>query len=183
MKHLRAVVALLFPLAGLLAVGCEKPNDLPRLQDEAVATGRIFQHRLDELSHRAAAIGPRVSALPSDLPDAAQARRLHQQALSTIEDRRRDLQQLPLGVQAGIQAGSPGELMRLIDRTRDAQERSATEVTAELSAVESWVALAEQRQGAPGPGAAPPAPDPHDRPHGTRAPAPGGGESSSRRPP
>jgi hypothetical protein len=168
-KPLRVLVLLFVPLAGLLAVGCEKPNDLPRLQDEAVATAKIFQHRLDELSHRAAAIGPRVSALPSDLPDAARARRLHQQALSTIEERRRDLQQLPLGVQAGMKAGSPDELVRLIDRTRDAQERSATEATAELSAVESWVALAEQRQPAPPPGGAHEA---DDRPQGSQAPAP-----------
>ncbi|HSS02319.1 MAG TPA: hypothetical protein VLM79_34910 [Kofleriaceae bacterium] len=158
-------------LAGLLAVGCEKPNDLPRLQDEAVATAKILQHRLDELSHRAAAIGPRVAQLPSDLPDAAHARRLHQQALTTIEERQRDLQQLPRGIQAGMKAGSPEDLMRLIDRTREVQERSATEASAELSAVESWVALAEQRQSAPAPGAAPSSHEADDRPQGSQAPA------------
>jgi hypothetical protein len=172
-KPLRGVlVALVVLLAGLLAAGCEKPNDLPRLHDEATATAKIFQHRLDELAHRASAIGPRVSALPSDLPDAARARQLHQQALTTIEERRRDLQQLPLGVQAGIKAGSPRDIMRLIDRTREVQEMSATEATAELSAVESWVALAEQRQAAPRAAAAPSTQEADDRPQGSQATAP-----------
>ena len=148
----------------LVASGCEKPNDLPRLQDEAVATAKVYQQRLDELALRATALGPRVVALPSDMPDTTRARQLYQQALSTIEAHRRELQQeLPLGVQAGMKSGNPLELIQLIDRIRENQEHGATEATAELSAVESWVAIAEQRQYAPrSAAAAPPATD--DRP-------------------
>ena len=170
--HVTVVVRLALGLVVcLLWAGCEKPNDLPRLQDDALATARILQQRLDELSHRAAAIGPRVARLPGDLPDIARVRQLQQQALSTIEERRRDLQQLPIAVQAGIKAASPADLMWLIDRTRETQERSATEATAELSAVESWVALAEQRQTAPGAPTAAAAREPDDRPQGSQAPA------------
>jgi hypothetical protein len=150
-------------VALLAASGCQKPNDLPRLQDEAVATAKILQHRIDELSHRAAALGPRVAALTPDVPDGATARRLYQQALATIEARRRDLQQqLPTGLQLAMKNGIPDELAQLIDRLRETQERSATEADSALSAVDSWLTIAEQRQLAPR-SAARAAPDPGDR--------------------
>ncbi|HEY0992916.1 MAG TPA: hypothetical protein VGD80_37940 [Kofleriaceae bacterium] len=60
-------------------------------------------------------------------------------------------------------SGNPEELTQLIDRVRQTQERSATEAASALSAVESWLAIAEQRQGAPRASAAPSAPDPGDR--------------------
>jgi hypothetical protein len=168
------VVALVALLASLAVAACEKPNDLPRLQDEAVATAKLYQQRLDELSHRAAAIGPRVAALASDAPDGARARQAYQQALATIEDRRRDLrQQLPPAVQAAMKSGNPEELARLIDRLREVQEHSATEATSKLSAAESWVAIAEQRQSAPRAAAPPSASEPpeaDDRPSGSPAP-------------
>jgi len=169
-NSLRGVV-LVTLLALLVASGCEKPNDLPRLQDEAVATAKIYQRRLDELSHRAAVVGPRVAALPADAPDATRARQIYQQAVSTIDERRRELQQqLPLGVQAGMKSGNPDELARLIDRTRESQGRAVIEATAGLSAVESWIAIAEQRQIAPRAAAAPSAREPDDRPSGSQAP-------------
>jgi hypothetical protein len=137
-------------VAVLAASGCQKPNDLPRLQDEAVATAKIFQHRVDELSHRAAALGPRVAALTADVPDGDTARGLYRQALATIEARRRDLQQqLPLGLEMAKKNGNPEEYTQLIDRLRETQEASATEADSALSAVESWLAIAEQRQLAP----------------------------------
>jgi hypothetical protein len=152
-------------LVALLAwSGCEKPNDLPRLQDEALATAKICQQRIDELSQRAAVLGPRVAALAADVRDNTTARELYKQAVAAIEARRRDLQvQLPSGIQAGMTSGNPEELTRLIDRVRQTQERSATEAASALSAVESWLAIAEQRQGAPRASAAPSAPDPGDR--------------------
>ena len=173
MNSLRGVVlvTLLALLVASVASGCEKPNDLPRLQDEAVATAKIYQRRLDELSHRAAVVGPRVAALPADAPDATRARQIYQQAVSTIDERRRELQQqLPLGVQAGMKSGNPDELARLIDRTRESQGRAVIEATAGLSAVESWIAIAEQRQIAPRAAAAPSAREPDDRPSGSQAP-------------
>jgi hypothetical protein len=158
-KSLRGCVLV----ALLAASGCEKPNDLPRLQDEAVATAKILQHRIDELSHRAAVLGPRVGALTGDVPDGTTARRLYQQALATIEARRGDLQQqLPIGIEAAKKSGSPEEFIHLIDRLRETQEGSATQVDSALSAVESWLAIAERRQLAPR-SATRAAPDPGDR--------------------
>lgn len=153
-------------VASLAATGCEKPNDLPRLQDEALATAKIYQQRLDDLARRATALGPRVAALPSDAPDSARARQIYQQALATLEEHRRDLQKVPQDVQSGTKSGNPDELARLIDHTRETQDRAATEASAEISAVESWVAIAEQRHGAPH--AAAPS---DDRPSGSQAPA------------
>jgi len=169
LRHACRVKALCgFLLVALMAAsGCEKPNDLPRLQDEAVATAKILQQRLDELSQRAAALGPRVSALTPDVADSATARGLYKQATAAIEARRRDLvQQLPLGIEAAMKNGKPDDFIQLIDRLKQTQERSATDVDSALSAVESWLTIAE-RQDAPraaaAGGARPSAPDPGDR--------------------
>jgi hypothetical protein len=52
---------------------------------------------------------------------------------------------------------NPEELQKLIDATREHFETGVIEATSELSAVESWLAVAEQRRSAP---AAPPVPEP-----------------------
>ena len=138
-----------------------------------MATAKILQHRIDELSHRAAVLGPRVGALTAGAPDGATARGVYQQAVATIDERRKDLQQqLPRGIEAAKQSGKPEDFVQLIDRLRETQEASATRVDSALSAVESWAAIAEQRQLAPRSAAARTEPDPTDQ-------APGGSGSQA----
>jgi hypothetical protein len=140
---LRAVVVLTV----LAAVGCEKTNDLPRMHDEVLATRTAYQQRFDELARRAEALRQRTAALP---PDALRdATGVFRHATGTIEEYRRNLQQVPTMAEAGVKSGDPGQLEKLIDSMRERFEHGMTEVTAELSAVESAIALAEQRQTAP----------------------------------
>jgi hypothetical protein len=139
-NHLRLVV-----LSVLLAA-CEKPNDVPRMQDEALALAKSYQDRFDDLAHRAQAIHPeRLASLD--------AQRTYQQASSRLIRSRNDLRQVPLSVRAGAQH-APEEMQKLIDSMRERFEGAVIQANAELDAVESAVAMTEQRPGsAPAPAA------------------------------
>jgi hypothetical protein len=141
-NHLR-LVAL-----SILLAACEKPNDIPRMQDEALALAKSYQDRFDDLAHRAQAIHPeRLTSLD--------AQRAYQQASSRLIRSRNDLRQVPLAVQAGVKSG-PEELQKLIDSMRERFEGAVIQANDELDAVESAVALAEQHPaGAPAPTPAP----------------------------
>jgi alkanesulfonate monooxygenase SsuD/methylene tetrahydromethanopterin reductase-like flavin-dependent oxidoreductase (luciferase family) len=158
-NNFRAFVC--FPLLALIAVfGCEKANDVPRLKDEAMATAKNYQQRFDELAHRAEALSQRGSALPPDTLNSANAQRIYRQAQSRLEDYRRSLQQAPTSVEAGVKSGNPEELHKLIASLHERFGDGVVETTAQLSAVESWIATAEHRQPAPRVAPAQPAPEP-----------------------
>ena len=152
------VFFLLFTL--IAASGCEKTNDVPRLKDEALATAKDYQQRFDELAHRADVIGRRGNTLPPDTLNSADAQRVYRQAQAKLEEYRRNLQQAPTLVEAGVKSGRPEELHKLIDSLHDRFEDGVVETTSQLAAVESWIAAAELRQGAPRIAPAPPAPEP-----------------------
>ena len=162
----RAVIKLrctvLFTL--LAASGCEKSNNVPGLQEEALATARAYQGRFEELAHRAEALGRRGSSFPPDTRNTADAQRAYRHALSTIDEQSRYLRQIPVRVQAGVKSGDPEELEKLIDEQRQRLEVRLTEANAEITAVESWIGLADQaqatRRAAGAPAAAPPPPAP-----------------------
>jgi hypothetical protein len=137
--------------------GCDKTSDLPRLQDEALATAKIYQQRFDELAHRADALAPHAAALPAGAPRSAPAELAYRQAVDAIKERRNDLQQVPAAVQSASKSGDPEDLMKLIDGLRARSERSVTEVTTELSIYEGWIATAERWQGTPAAAPAEPA--------------------------
>ncbi|HEX4422216.1 MAG TPA: hypothetical protein VH165_30095 [Kofleriaceae bacterium] len=162
MTHLRRpplIASVLVP--GLLAAGllgaCDKPNDLPHLQDEATTAAKSYQDRFDDLGRRARAI--HGEALSGD------TQRVYQQAISTLSRYRNDLRQIPLRIQAGARSGPPEELQKLIDEMHERDvhrhgfEGAVIEVNAELTAVESQIALADQRpHGEPAPTPAAPRP-------------------------
>jgi hypothetical protein len=159
--HLRRpplIASVIVP--GLLAAGllgaCDKPNDLPHLQDEATTAAKSYQERFDDLARRARAI--HGETLSSD------TQRVYQQAISTLSRYRNDLRQIPLRIQAGARSGPPEELQKLIDEMQERFEGGVIEANAELTAVESQIALADQRpHGAPAPApAAPAAPQPSE---------------------
>lgn len=168
---LRTIVSVtVFPamlLAALVASGCEKTNDLPRLQDEALATAKDYQQRFDELSHRAAALGQRGNALPPETLNSADARRVFQQALVTIDDHRRDLQKVPAAVKAAVASGNPEALHKIIGEVHEHFEDGVTKASAQLAAFEGWLWMAEQWQNVPRTPAPPADTDTDD-------PAPGG---------
>jgi hypothetical protein len=141
------VVALLalFPLA---AAGCEKVNDVPRMQDEALEVAKSYRGRLDELAHRA-------DAIRFDRLRTADAKLTYKEARIALDRARTELQRLALTIPDKAKAGTPEDLQRLIDTARERLELGVTDATSKLSAVESSLAMAEH----PGDGR-PPAPPP-----------------------
>jgi hypothetical protein len=157
-SNFRAVVFL--PVLALLAVsGCEKTNDLPRLQEEAQATLASYQLRAEELVQRANAVAQRFAALPRDAPDPDHATMIAQrtflQARAVLERTRITLRQVPKRVEDEVKAGKTDELGKLVSGLHDELEISMREANGELSAIESWVAIAEQRKSAVPSAAAP----------------------------
>jgi len=156
-SNFRAVVSV--PVLVLLAVsGCERTNDLPRLQDEVLATQTRYQARTDELVQRANAVAQRFAALPRDLPDTMVAQRTFLQARAALDRTRMRLRQVPQQVQAGVKAGKTEELDKLIGSLHQELDAAMREATGELSAIESWVAIVEQRRSSAPTAPAPAAP-------------------------
>ncbi|HEX3761116.1 MAG TPA: hypothetical protein VHW23_20615 [Kofleriaceae bacterium] len=125
---------------GLAAAGCDRPNDQPVLQQELLATAKAYERRLDELSDRAGDLDRRRQAVPHDTLDAAAAEHELGQARSAIEDRRSYLR----GVRSRL-AGRPGsvvELRALLDELRARLDTGIVEATADLGAVDGWLASA-----------------------------------------
>jgi hypothetical protein len=146
-SNFRAVVFL--PVLALLAVsGCEKTNDMPRLQDEALATQASYQARAEDLVQRANAVAQRFAALPHDAPNNMIAQRTFLQARAVIERTRFTLRQVPKQVEDDVKAGKTDELGKLVGSLHDELEIAMREAGSELAAVESWVAIAEQRKSA-----------------------------------
>jgi len=151
--HLRSAV-LAFVLA---ASACDKPNDLPRMQDELAASVKAYRARFDELKRRADAIEPRTHALPQDTA-AASALHTLGVARTTIDQSLSHLQQVPTMLNA---KDARSLLQAWLDDKRHELEAGVIEAASEIEAVESWTAVAEQRAGAPQPAvAAPPDPEP-----------------------
>jgi len=144
-------------LALAAAAGCEKTNDIPRLQEEAVATAKSFQERFDELAHRAEAIGKRARALPPSSQTNGNAGRLFGLAVRAITESRQALSRVQAEVKEDVDKGAPEALLKRIDELRETKEKAIIEATGDLAAVESWVAFTEQHPDAPAP---PPSPEP-----------------------
>jgi hypothetical protein len=154
-KSLRIILSsrLAIHLAAYLAValavtGCEKTNDLPRLQEEALATANRYQERLDELSRRILLAGQRAGAM-RDAIDAPNAARVYQKARASLERSRNDLRQVPTWVQNAAKEGKQDELRKIIAELHERVDETMQEAAAGIDAVESWLAISEQRKSAP----------------------------------
>jgi DNA polymerase III alpha subunit len=182
--HPRAVrFTLLATLLGTLIAtsGCEKANDVPRLQDEARATAKAYQERFDELSRRAERISKRGNTLRADAAHSADAQRVYREAVTTLEDNRRILQGLPTRIQAGATPEDPDALPKLIDSVRERLEHSVIQINADLDAVESWIDIATRQQGSRStPPPAPAAPSPAGSTVPAGGPQPTGSDAATR---
>jgi hypothetical protein len=152
---------VLVVLAGLglaAAPGCDRPDDRPALQQEVLATAKEYDRRLDELAERADELDHRLASRPHDPPhatlDRAAAEHHLARARSAIQDRRGYL----TAVRARLgKPGSVPELHALVDEMRARLGDGVVEATADLAAVEGWIAAAAQAERG---GAQPPAADP-----------------------
>jgi hypothetical protein len=146
------VLVAVFAVLALAAVACEKVNDVPRLQDEALEVAKGYQLRFGDLTRRA-------DAIALDRVTGTDARWAYAQARSTLDRVRNELQQAPITIQDKAKSGRPEDLEKLIDTMRDRFEAAVTDATSKLTAVESWLALAER----PGGLASPPSTGEPDR--------------------
>jgi len=158
--HLRSLVALPL-LAVLAAAGCEKTNDVPRMQDDAQAIAKTYQEAVDDLARRAQATGRRIGALPPEALSNSGVQRTFQETASILTRTRNDLRQIPVRVRAGT---TPDEIQKLVADLHEKVGDSVREATSGVSAIESWVAIAERQRTsgtvpAPAPAPAPAAPE------------------------
>ena len=149
-RPLPILIATVVTLGMIVTLGaCETPPDEPRIRDEALALAARFDARFDDLRHRAEAVEQRRAALPHDTLASASADHDLGQARTVIEDHRSYLKTVRVRLQ---KPSTRAELRRLLDEMRSRLEDGVTEATADLSAVESWVAIATRetdRSGAP----------------------------------
>jgi hypothetical protein len=153
------MLAGLVTLAWLAGSGCDRPNDQPALQQEALAIARDYDRRLDELEERAKDIEGRLRTLPGGTLDSAPAEHRFSQARAAIGDRRGYL----TGVRARLagKSFSVPELHALLDEMRARLDDGVREASDDLAAVESWIATAPLRPRADAqPTPEPPAPPP-----------------------
>lgn len=144
LSSLSLVALLAAPVLG----GCAQPNDVPHMQEEALAAKTRYQERVDELVRRAQAAGQRLGALPRDVADAVTVRRVFQQARASLERARNDLRQVDSKVDAGAKTGK-AELEKVVAALHERLDSAIFEATSQVGAIESWVAIAEQRRNEP----------------------------------
>lgn len=160
----RAVLFTALALAALAAPACDKPNDLPRMQDEVSASVVDHRARFDALKRRAEAVDLRTRALPQDMAAAAALHTLGL-ARTAIDQDLAHLQQMPTMLSAWMSSSEARKLVRTwLDDRRRGLDDDLVEATAELEAVESWTAIAEQRAGSARPGAAAEPQEPQEPP-------------------
>jgi len=165
--HLRSLVALPL-LAVLAAAGCEKTNDVPRMQDDAQAVAKTYQDEIDDLARRAQATGRRIGALPPEALSNSAVQHTFQEAAGILTRTRNDLRQIPVRIRAGT---DPEELQKLIADLHEKIGDSVREATSDVSAIESWVAVVEQQRKAGTLPAPAPAPAATEDSAGSTAPA------------
>jgi hypothetical protein len=143
-----------FALLAAAALACARPNDQPRLQDEALAAAAEYDARLVELARRADEVEHRRAGLPRDTLNSAAAEHSLSLARTAIAGLRGQLTEARARLRA-FKPGAAGEVRALLDELRHRLDAGLTAAVADLSAVESSVAIAEQQRR---PGAPPPEP-------------------------
>jgi hypothetical protein len=143
--HLRSAVFLSL-LAVLAVTGCEKTNDMPRLQEEATATAASYKERIEELIQRGQALSKRYAELPRDLPDTMNVQRTFLHARGALERAGISLRQAGKRIQGAVDTGKSDEIAHVITAMHDDLDASIRETTTELSAVDSWLSITEQRR-------------------------------------
>jgi hypothetical protein len=146
--HLRSAVFFTL-LAALAVTGCEKTNDMPRLQEEATATAASYKERIEELIQRGQTLTKRYSELPRDLPDTMNAQRTFLHARGALERAGMSLRQAGKRIQTAVDTGKSDEIARVITAMHDELDTAIRETTTELSAVDSWISITEQRRTSP----------------------------------
>jgi len=144
--HIAVVVVL-----GVILGACDKPNDIPRLQDEITVAAKNFRKRYDDLADRLTAIGRRGDALGKSAETGGEAYKQFHEAKATVDEERRKIDGIPQQVSAASKSGSIEDLQKILDQNNEELEKELTKATWEADAAEAWLAQAEQGANAPEP--------------------------------
>ncbi len=141
---------LLFALITcLLAItGCEKSSNVTAMQDEANGLANQYKGKFDDLQKRITLLENRGKTMttvgqPSGL---IEVRKLFLDTSKRLADLKTAVTQATASIAATTKSEHPRvELIRLMGEYRERFEKGETEVTANLDAVEGWLAYVDFR--------------------------------------
>ena len=172
-KHL-SFVSLFVSLA-LAATGCQKSQDLPRMQAEALAVVKGHGHEVDALQRRADTLLARGRSLGNSVAGIGDAGRRLADARGQLEQLRTLGSTAPSVLGAAVKTGEVEQVEKTFDEMVAKLEHGTAAARGDLDAVETWLAYSERQPAAavPAPPAAapPPAAPPAAPPEGAAAPA------------
>jgi hypothetical protein len=173
-------VSILFVLASVS--GCEKPNNVPALHDEAVAIAHYYRPAVETLNSRGEDIVKRGGKLGGAMTGGENASRAISMAGQQLAELRGLVMPGPDGksqiekeADAAAKEGKVAELDKLIGESTEKLEVGTRVITSELNTAENWLLAAEQRKAAMAMATPAPAVDPGSAPvaHDDAAPATG----------
>jgi len=160
-------------LAILAVAACEKTSDLPAMQQEMTGMVKSYAAKFDELEQRGSQLTQRLKTLPSESPSLIDANNTLAEAGNRFRELHDVLGRVPNEIKAAVTAGKPDQLRQISDglmgnptekapptelevelaRANDALRRRLeegfVEINSALDAVDSALALAENRPAAP----------------------------------
>ena len=156
----------------VLVAGCEKPNNVPALHDEAVAIGKYYRPAIEALNARGESIVARGGKLGGAMTGGENASRAISMAGQELA-RIRGLvlpdtsgkSELEKKADAAAKDGKAAELVKLIGEANETLEDGTRTVTTELNIAEAWLLAAEEKKAEMAMAVQTPAPsaDPIDR--------------------
>ncbi|MEO8842551.1 MAG: hypothetical protein ABI591_15690 [Kofleriaceae bacterium] len=144
-------VSILFVLAS--AAGCEKPNNVPTLHDEAVAIAQYYRPAVEMLNVRGEDIVKRGGKLGGAMAGGENASRAFSMAGQQLAELRALVLPGPDGksqiekqADAAAKDGKVAELEKLVGETSEKLEVGTRVITSELNLAEAWLVVAESRK-------------------------------------
>ena len=167
-RLLSRTTPILFVLAS--AAGCEKPNNVPALHDEAVAIAHYYRPGVETLNSRGEDIVKRGGKLGGAMTGGENASRAISMAGQQLAELRGLVMPGPDGksqiekeADAAAKEGKAADLNKLIGESSEKLEVGTRVITTELNVAETWLLTAESRKAAMAM-ATPPAVDPGSAP-------------------
>jgi hypothetical protein len=156
----------------ILVAGCEKPNNVPALHDEAVALARYYRPAIETLNSRGENIVARGGKLGGAMTGGENASRAISMAGQELA-RIRGLvlpdtsgkSQIEKEADALAKDNKVAELQKLIGESSETLDEGTRTVTTELNVAEAWLVTAEEKKAEMAMAVQSPAPsaDPIDR--------------------
>jgi hypothetical protein len=146
-------ISILFAVASV--AGCEKPNNMPALHDEAVGIAHYYRPAVETLNSRGEDIVKRGGKLGGAMTGGENASRAISMAGQQLAELRGLVipgpdgkSQIEKEADAAAKDGKTAELNKLIGESNEKLEVGTRVITSELNTAESWLVAAEQRKAA-----------------------------------